>query len=145
MPERAPLPLLESFAFRRLVVGRSRRPGLGLPALYSALIDRMQCIDKDDRLAQRQAGIASPGIELAQEFRLIGYHKADPADPCRQRRAGEGVICQTLARQPTSHTFSVMRHGVHRLSETPHGDPPQGADGSPVSMARAHSRASRCR
>jgi len=44
----------------------------------------MQCIDKEDRLAQRQAGIASPGTELAQEFRLIGHHEADPADPRRQ-------------------------------------------------------------
>jgi hypothetical protein len=27
-----------------------------------------------------------------------------------------------------------MRHGVHGLSETPNGTPPQGADGSPVAV-----------
>src|SRR5690242_3132155 len=112
MTERAPLPLLESFAFRRLVVERSRRPSLGLPALYSALIDRMQCIDKDDRLAQREASVASPGIELAQEFRLVGYHEADLADPCRQRSSSGGHHLSDLARQPTNHMIWLCGTGV---------------------------------
>src|SRR6201985_2224849 len=105
MTERTPLPLLEPFAFCRLVVERSRRPSLGLPALYSALIDRMQCIDKDDRLAQREASVASLGIELAQEFRLVRDHEADLADPCCQRSSSAGYHLSDLERQPTSHMF----------------------------------------